>query len=289
VAGIHAYIRAAYSEPAHSADTQREAIRSYCRTHTLVPELPSPAGPPVPAEPYWYVDQATSGKILLREREAGGVLCRNLRPGDHVVITKLDRAFRGLSDCLAMLEDFKARSIRLHVCNMLGGAIDLSSPIGCILMHILGAFVELERAVAAERASATSRDRRNQGLGLGPPRIGFKYVPRVRTLANGRKRRYLAQVEDPTERETMKLILRRRREGRSWDEIRRELAYELKIKARGGAEWSVSRLRRAARSEAILQLLESRGCRPADVHAVLGRLADWAAAPVEHDQAGGPV
>jgi DNA invertase Pin-like site-specific DNA recombinase len=203
------------------------------------------------------VDPATSGKILLREREAGSVLCRSLKKGDHVVIAKLDRAFRRLSDCCVMLEDFERRGVHLHVCNLLGGAIDLSKPIGRFLIQMLGAFAELERAFIAERTSEAMKARRRHGLGGGRPHYGFKHETRHRTV-DGKREAYKVEVPDPEERRVMRMILAWRTEDPpwSWDQIREKLNYGLKLRTRDGREWSIERIRRAAKAEAILQLRE---------------------------------
>jgi hypothetical protein len=110
---------------------------------------------------------------------------------------------------------------------------------------------------------------------LGSVRLGFGYQKRYRTLPNGRKKPYLVQVPDEAERSVMRTIvaLRTATPALSWDAIRRTLAAQ-GIKTRTGSPWSTSRVRRAAQTEAVLQVLEARGCRPADVFVVLGRLAD---------------
>jgi hypothetical protein len=110
---------------------------------------------------------------------------------------------------------------------------------------------------------------------LGAPRLGFGYQKRYRTLPNGQKKPYLVQVPDEAERDVMRTIvqLRTATPALSWDAIRRTLAAK-QIKTRTGSAWSTSRIRRAFQAEMILQLLEARGCRSADVFAVLARLAD---------------
>jgi len=79
---------------------------------------------------------------------------------------------------------------------------------------------------------------------------------RYRRLPNGRRQRYLKQVPDEHERDVMKMILRWRSEDPpwSWDQIRQEIAYGLKLRTTDGREWSESRIRRAC--QAMLQLQE---------------------------------
>ena len=241
---VHGYLRASTNKQRESPEVQKETILAYCRLHNL-------------PEPLWYIDPATSGKVPLRDREAGGVLYKSLRPGDHVIVAKLDRAFRRLGDCCDVLEDFKRRNIRLHICNMMGGAIDLSQPIGEFLIKMLAAFAELERAFIAERTSDAMKARRRRGLGGGRPHYGFKHETRHRTV-DGKREAYKVEVPDPEERRVMKMMLAWRTQDPPWsfDQIREKLNYELKLRTRDGREWSIGRIRRAIKAEARLQFLE---------------------------------
>jgi DNA invertase Pin-like site-specific DNA recombinase len=72
----------------------------------------------------FFVDAATSGKTAGEDREAGKAMFRQLRKGDHVILTKLNRAFRRLADCVVVLEKFERLAVKLHICNLMGGAID---------------------------------------------------------------------------------------------------------------------------------------------------------------------
>jgi hypothetical protein len=110
---------------------------------------------------------------------------------------------------------------------------------------------------------------------LGAARLGFEYQKRFRAMPDGRKKPYLVQVPDPAERDVMRAIATARTAtpAASWDAIRRDLAGQ-GIKTRTGSPWSTSRIRRAFQVETVLELVEARGGRPADVFLVLGRLAD---------------
>jgi DNA invertase Pin-like site-specific DNA recombinase len=185
---------------------------------------------------------------LIREREDGARLVANLKRGDHVVIAKLDRAFRRLSDCVIMLDQFERLDVHLHVCNMLGGSIDLSKPIGRFLIHILAAFAELERAFIGERISDGMRAKRQRGEACGfAPRPGHRWERRTRTRKDGSKVAILVEVKDTDEQGIIKDIIRLRTMGMSYDQIRQYLNYELKVKTRLGSDWTLDRIRRAIR------------------------------------------
>ena len=56
-----------------------------------------------------HVEAGVSGAVPFHERPEGAKLWAGLRAGDTLVAAKLDRMFRSASDCLAVVEAFKAR------------------------------------------------------------------------------------------------------------------------------------------------------------------------------------
>src|SRR5713226_8579709 len=75
---------------------QRERIQSYCQAKNI------PLGG-------FYQDQSSTANIPFADRPAGGRLCADLQPGQHVVIDRLDLAFSSLDDILATVRAFQAR------------------------------------------------------------------------------------------------------------------------------------------------------------------------------------
>jgi DNA invertase Pin-like site-specific DNA recombinase len=94
-------------------------------------------------------DEAASGGRW--DRPALHRLLDQLRPGDVVVVWKLDRLSRSLKDLLAILERVDAAGAGFR---SLTEAIDTTVPAGRMLMQLLGAFAEFERAMVRERTSA---------------------------------------------------------------------------------------------------------------------------------------
>jgi DNA invertase Pin-like site-specific DNA recombinase len=101
-----------------------------------------------------------SGKLAQRP-ELDAALAY-LRPGDVLVITKLDRlgrSIRNLIDLAALLEE---RAVGLRV---LQQGIDTTTPAGRMMFHVLAALAEFERDVISERthdglAAARARGRK---------------------------------------------------------------------------------------------------------------------------------
>lgn len=240
------YARASTKKQVESPETQKETMKKYASMLDL-------------GDVTFFADAATSGKISWEERDAGKELFRQIRAGDHVIIGKLDRAFRKLSDCVVVLERFEKMGVKLHIVNLMGGAIDLSSPMGRFLIHILAAFAELERAFISERTKDGLAKRKTKNVCAARfPGYGFHWEKRV---VDG-KRAKIA-VRDDEERNVMRSILTWRMQDQplSWKEIADHLTYQLKLHTKDGGLWDVNRVRRACKAELLLQLKEQRGNR----------------------------
>jgi DNA invertase Pin-like site-specific DNA recombinase len=240
---VWGYARASTKKQVDSPDAQKETIRKYASLLEL-------------GDVTYFVDAAKSGKVSWEDRDAGKELFQKIRPGDHVIVSKLDRAFRRLADCVLVLEKFKRMGVKLHVANMLGGAIDLSSPMGLFLIHILAAFAELERAFISERTKEGLANRKRKNVAYCRfPGYGQKWEKR---WVDGKLVK--VKIPDDEERAVMCSILGWRTQDvpLGWDEIRRHLTCTLKLKTKDGREWDVNRIRRACRAELLLRQAEQR-------------------------------
>ena len=107
-------------------------------------------------------------------------LLDHLRPDDVVVVWKLDRLSRSLKDLLHIMERIGEagagfRSLTEH--------IDTTTPAGRMMMQMVGAFAEFERAMIRERTSAGLAAARAEG------RIGGR-----RKKLDDTKRREIAEA-----------------------------------------------------------------------------------------------
>ena len=92
-----------------------------------------------------FTDMA-SGKLARRPRL--DALLDYVRPGDVVVVTKLDRLGRSLRDLLDLTATLAARGVDLRVLHQ---GIDTTGPTGKLTFAILGAVAEFERDLISER------------------------------------------------------------------------------------------------------------------------------------------
>ena len=243
---VYGYGRASTKKQEDSPETQKDIMRRYATFNQL-------------GDVTFFIDAARSGKVSWEDREAGLALFARLRRGDDLIIPKLDRAFRRLADCVVVLEKLERMGVRLHVCNLMGGAIDLSSPMGRFLIHILAAFAELERAFISERTKDGLAGKKKRNVcHTRFPGYGFRW----KTVWLEGKRTKVKERDDE-ERNVMRSILQwRMQDGPlGWKEIADHLTYNLKLKTKDGGAWDINRVRRACEAELKLQLSEQRGNR----------------------------
>lgn len=240
---VAGYGRASTKKQIDSPEIQKTKMGAYAKTNDL-------------GNVTYFIDAAVSGKIPWKDRPAGRELFSMLRPGDHVIVSKLDRAFRSLSDCVEAFDYFERLGVKIHVVNLMGGALDLSSSMGRFVVHILAAFAELERAFISERTRDGMQGKKlDHKRYCHYPGYGFKWG---RRWDGGKWVQH--RIADPEERNVMKSIhkWRTQQDQLSWEEIVDHL-HNLGVKTRGGKEWNLNRVRRAARAEAALVLKEQYG------------------------------
>ena len=236
----YAYVRASTKKQEISPAVQREKIRLYCDYHQL-------------EQPLVFEDLATSAKRPIGERDAGRKLIACLKTGDHLVIPKLDRMFRRLSDAAVMFDTFERIGVRLHVCDLMGGAIDLGSPMGRFIIQVLVAFAELERKYISERTREALQNRAKRGLTKsGRAKYGFRFEER---RIGGKMIK--VPIADMDERKLMNRIVQLRHADPPWSWYQIALMFlEEGRTTKEGRNWSVDRVRRAYRRELQLRLVQ---------------------------------
>jgi DNA invertase Pin-like site-specific DNA recombinase len=93
-------------------------------------------------------------------------LYKVLRPGDTLVVWKLDRLSRSLRDLLDIINQLHGREVGFQ---SLTEKIDTTSAGGKLIFHVIGALAEFERSMIVERTNAGLDAARKRGVRLGPP------------------------------------------------------------------------------------------------------------------------
>lgn len=124
-------------------------------------------------QPGLFTDLDTSAyKTRFASRPGGKLLLETLRPGDCLVVHRLDRLCRSMSDFCNVSQDLLKRGIRLIVCEP---GIDLGSADGRLVAHQLAAMAEWESARKSERIrDALAAKRTREGK---PPKTRKSNAP----------------------------------------------------------------------------------------------------------------
>ena len=102
------------------------------------------------------------------ERPEFDKLMSKIRPGDTLVVTKLDRIARSASEGSKMVQEMLDNDISVHVLNM--GKMD-NTPTGKLICQIMFAFAEFERDMIVERTQeGRAIARKNPNFHEGRPR-----------------------------------------------------------------------------------------------------------------------
>lgn len=148
-------------------------IFAYCRVSTLEQttenqrrEIES-AGFNV--RPQRIIEEQISGSVAASERPGFNRLLDRLESGDVLIVTKLDRLGRNAMDIRKTVEQLTETGIRVH-CLALGG-IDLTSPTGKMMMHVISAVAEFERDLLLERTHSGIVRARGAGKRFGRPPV----------------------------------------------------------------------------------------------------------------------
>ncbi|MBM3784538.1 MAG: recombinase family protein [Acidobacteria bacterium] len=132
--------------------------------------------------------KAAGCERIFREKASGGrwdrpelhKLLDQLRKGDVLVVWKLDRLSRSLRDVLTIMERLGEASAGFR---SLTEAIDTTTPAGRMMMQMVGAFAEFERAMLRERTKAGLDAAREEGrIGGRRPKLSDEQQSEIRKM-----------------------------------------------------------------------------------------------------------
>lgn len=116
---------------------------------------------------FWYADDGVSGKVAANQRPAFKQMLTQIRKGETLVVSKLDRLGRDAIDILQTVRQLGERDIKVIVHQL--GNTDLTSPAGKLLLSMLAAVAEMERDLLVERTQAGLQRAKAEGKVLGRP------------------------------------------------------------------------------------------------------------------------
>jgi DNA invertase Pin-like site-specific DNA recombinase len=111
-----------------------------------------------------FSDVNISGSMPFQKRPEAQKLIEKLSAGDTIVIAKLDRGFRDTTDCLNTVKWLQQKKITLKILDI---ALDVSTPIGEMILTIMASVATFERKRIAERIKDGFNNGRNNGKSYG--------------------------------------------------------------------------------------------------------------------------
>lgn len=121
--------------------------------------------------------KAAGCELIFQEKASGGrwdrpelhILLSQIRKSDVLVVWKLDRLSRSLRDVLTIMERVQEKKAGFR---SLTESVDTTTPAGRMMMQMVGAFAEFERAMLKERTHAGLEAARKEGrIGGRPPKL----------------------------------------------------------------------------------------------------------------------
>jgi len=136
-------------------ELQLRELREYCmaRGLTIVQE---------------YTDVGYSGSKESRPALNQLMIDARRRRFDSILVWKLDRFGRSLRHLVNALAELEALGLSFI---SLRDNLDLSTPSGQLMFHVVGAMAQFERALIQERVKAGLRNAKAKGKRLGRPRV----------------------------------------------------------------------------------------------------------------------
>ena len=134
--------------------------------------------------------KAAGCERIFREKATGGRwnrpelqrLLDHLRKGDVLVVWKLDRLSRSLRDVLMIMEQLAEAKAGFR---SLTEAMDTTTPAGRMMMQMVGAFAEFERAMLKERTKAGLDAAREEGrVGGRRPKLTPQQQREIRKMVS---------------------------------------------------------------------------------------------------------
>lgn len=121
-----------------------------------------------------------------RDRAQLAKLLDHLRPGDTLVVTRLDRLARSTRDLIDVVEHLRVGGANLK--SLSEPWADTSSPAGKMVMTVFAGVAEFERSLILARTSAGRRAAKERGVRFGrTPALSAAQVEHARALVDANK------------------------------------------------------------------------------------------------------
>lgn len=222
-----AYLRVSTGAQQHGLDVQEGAIQAYCAARGL--------------QVTWCRDDGVSSSVAFTRRGAALQLALDAGAG-HVVIYRLDRAFRSLREAIVALDDWQRAGVVVHILEFQGAPVDTSSAMGKLLVAMVAGFAELERELIQKRTRDVARKMRDARQAYTSEVLGFDRVLSARVGPHGEQKFDL--VPNTAEQAALDALRAHSEAGAGTSDIARRLNAAGHRRKRGG-QWTAHTVTRA--------------------------------------------
>ena len=175
---VACYVRV--SSVGQNEESQINELKTYCQNHGLKPQ--------------WFIDKSTGTNL---DRPAFEEMQSKLFAGEFktVIVYKLDRLSRSLTDGLTVISDWLSKGVRLVSTSQ---QFDFSGAIGKMISAVLLSVAEMENETRRERQAIGIANAKSKGVYKGRKVGSTKSNPALaRKLRNeGKKLKEIAAIMD---------------------------------------------------------------------------------------------
>jgi DNA invertase Pin-like site-specific DNA recombinase len=166
--------------------------------------------------------RAAGCALIFEEHASGGQRSRPqlaaalaaIRPGDTLLVARLDRLARSLAHLLEIVERLRSQGAHFR---SLRDPIDTTGPSGVLVLQMLGAVAEFERSLIRERTKAGIAAAKARGRYVGHPGMRSRDPLVLRQLAEARRDRRIERLLPHAEE--WLAVVRRLRPAQSWERV----------------------------------------------------------------------
>ena len=111
------------------------------------------------------ITESISGTVRFANRPMGLEVMNDLKRGDHIICSALDRFSRNTLDLLQVIDKFKRLKVSLHFTEF--GEVTGSDAMGSVFVKLLSVFAEFYSKQCSEKQKATKDRLKSQGKFFG--------------------------------------------------------------------------------------------------------------------------
>ena len=102
-----------------------------------------------------------------------------LRPGDVVIVTKLDRLARSVEDLVRITREIKTAGASLRILAM---GVDTATPTGALMVNVVGSIAQFEREMMLERQKEGIARAKAEGKYKGRKPLSNEIIAKIKAL-----------------------------------------------------------------------------------------------------------